>query len=253
MFIKYWFLFALLVFTIVLKFSLEEYQHRTGSHKYYGRLMGATAVVSETTLAEYLSPIAKSISLHEYNNASLLLKIPVHEVKSMKAIFSKVNMIIAEKDVRYEFVVFVDFYDTLYAQSIEKAMLNYIANNPVERRDFDTKKILYTKEQEVWREEQLRVDSLIAHEKEQRSVYLETLRARKADIKIQMLQSDEKFKRYYDVQRIQGFRETMLRFETGTAFKWSNALKWFFGGLFVELLIIVLVDKNLQSRLRKDE
>jgi hypothetical protein len=215
--------------------------------------MGATAVVSETTLAEYLDPISKSISLNEYEKAAILLKLPLEQVKSIKAMYSKVNMIIAEKDVRYEFVVFTDFYDTAYVQPIEKALLNYVANNPVERRDFDTKKILYNKEQEVLKEEQLRVDSLIAAEKDVKSVYAQSLFARKADIKIQQVQSDEKFKRYYDVQKIIGFRETMLVFEPGSAFDFMNALKWFFGGLLIEMLVIVLVDKKLKDRLSRSE
>ena len=249
LFIKYWFLFALLVFTLVVKFSLEEYQHQTGSHKYYARLMGATAVVSETTLAEYIDPISKSISLKEYQKAATLLHLSLEQVKSIKAMYSKVNMIIAEKDVRYEFVLFADFHDTIYVQSIEKAYLNYIANNPVERRDFDTKKTLYLKEQEVLKEEQSRVDSLIAAEKDVKSVFAQSLFARKADIKIQQVQSDEKFKRYYDVQKIIGFRETMLCFEPGSAFSFVNALKWFFGGLFIEMLVIVLVDKKVKENM----
>jgi hypothetical protein len=213
--------------------------------------MGATAVVSETTLSEYLNPIAKSISLKEYNKAATLLELPVEEVKSLKAIYSKVNMIIAEKDVRYEFVVFADFYDTAYIQSLEKAFLKYIGNNPIELRDYGTKQALFNKEQSIYAAELSRVDSLLALEKDKKSVYAQTLFARKADVKVQQAQSEEKYKRYYDVQKIIGFRETLLNFEPESTFDLMNVLKWLFGGLVIELLIILTVDKNVKEKLSK--
>ncbi len=250
MFIKYWFLFALFVFAIILKFSLEEYAYQKGSHRFVAQLIGATSVISGTTLDNYLDPVAKSIQAKKYTKASTLLHLTDAEVKSMKGVFSKVNMIIAEKDVRYEFVIFVNFCDTLHLKSIENAFLNYIANNPMERRDYDTKKILYEKEQTVLDAELTRVDSTIALENTKKSVYLESLFASKADIKVKKALSDEKFHRYYDVQKILGFSDTMLVFETGTKFDWKTALKWFFGALFFEIVLIVAVDKKVQNKIQ---
>ena len=160
------------------------------------------------------------------------------------------NMIIAEKDVRYEFVIFVNFCDTLHLKEIENAFLNYIANNPMERRDYDTKKILYEKEQTVLDAELTRVDSTIALENTKKSVYLESLFASKADIKVKKALSAEKFHRYYDVQKILGFSDTMLVFEPGTKFDWKTALKWFFGALFFEIVLIVAVDKKVQNKIQ---
>ena len=110
---------------------------------------------------------------------------------------------------------------------------------------------MFNKEQSIYAAELSRVDSLLALEKDKKSVYAQTLFARKADVKVQQAQSEEKYKRYYDVQKIIGFRETLLNFEPESTFDLMNVLKWLFGGLVIELLIILTVDKNVKEKLSK--
>lgn len=250
-FIKYWFLFALLVFAIVVKFGYQEYQSRTAPPQYYARLFAATSVISENTLNQYLDPVAKSIMNKEYVQASNLLKLSIEDLKTIKSLFSKSNMIIAEKDVRYELIIFADFNDTTKLSKIENSLINYITANTILQRDYNAKRILFNNEQRILDSEIRKVDSLITVETNKKSPYVVSLLGRRTDLELQKVQSQEKFNRYYEIEKIQSFRDTLIVKQTYNSVTMLEVLNFLAVGLLIEFLIILFVDKNLLGEIKK--